>query len=59
MGARIAGPLFGRNYWIADPWAYRLPPAYGSYRWVRYYNDAVLVDLRTGFVADVIYGIFW
>lgn len=59
VGVRISGALFGRNYWIADPWAYRLPAAYGPYRWVRYYNDAVLVDVRTGFVADVIYGIFW
>lgn len=59
IGARIAAPLFARNYWISDPWAYRLPPAYGPYRWVRYYNDAVLVDLRTGFVVDSIYGIFW
>ena len=59
VGVRISGVLFGRNYWIADPWAYRLPAAYGPYRWVRYYNDAVLVDVRTGYVADVIYGIFW
>jgi hypothetical protein len=59
IGARIAAPLFARNYWISDPWAYRLPAAYGPYRWVRYYNDAVLVDLRTGSVVDSIYGIFW
>lgn len=59
VGVRFPGVLFGRNYWIADPWAYRLPPAYGPYRWVRYYNDAVLVDMRTGYTVDVIYGIFW
>ena len=59
IGARIGAAFFGRNYWISDPWAYRLPPAYGPYRWVRYYNDAVLVDLRSGAVVDAIYGIFW
>lgn len=59
IGARIAGPLFASSYWIADPWSYRLPPAYGPYRWVRYYGDAVLVDVRSGAVVDVINGIFW
>ena len=41
------------------PWQYRLPPAYGPYRWVRYHNDAVLIDTYTGEVEDVIYGFFW
>lgn len=54
------GPVFfGERYWIGDPWAYRLPPAYGPYRWVRYFNDALLVDVTNGRVVDVIYGIFW
>lgn len=51
--------FFGQNYWLDDPFAYRLPPAYGPYRWVRYYNDALLVDLRSGLVVDVVYDIFW
>ncbi|WP_342449817.1 RcnB family protein [Sphingomonas jejuensis] len=36
-----------------------MPPAYGSYRWVRYYDDALLVDVRSGYVVDVIYDFFW
>ncbi len=53
-------PLFYRqNYWINDPWRYRLPPAYGSYRWVRYYDDALLVDIYDGRVVDAIHGFFW
>ena len=59
IGVRLAAPLWGQNYWISDPWAYRLPPAYGPYRWVRYYNDAILVDMRTGYTVDVINDIFW
>jgi hypothetical protein len=59
VGFRLGSVLFGSNYWISDPWAYRLPPAYGPYRWVRYYDDALLVDLRTGIVVDVVYDIFW
>lgn len=51
--------LFAPNYWIADPWEYRLPPVYGPYRWVRYYNDVLLVDIETGEVVDVIQNFFW
>lgn len=59
LGARLSSPLFARGYWIEDPYAYRLPDAYEPYRWVRYYNDALLVDLDTGQVVDTIYDIFW
>lgn len=53
-------PLFyGQSYWIGDPFNYRLPPAYGPYRWVRYYNDALLVNIYNGEVVDAVYGIFW
>lgn len=50
---------YSSNYWITDPWQYRLPPAYGDYRWVRYYDDAVLVDIRTGEIIDIIYTFFF
>ena len=53
-------PLFySRNYWIGDPWQYRLPPAYPGTQWVRYYNDVLLVDVYSGEVLDVIYDFFW
>jgi hypothetical protein len=53
-------PLFySSNYWINDPWRYRLPEAYGPYRWVRYYDDALLVDIYTGRVVDVLHDFFW
>lgn len=58
-GFIIPPALFGRNYWILDPWAYRLPPAYGPYRWVRYWDDVLLIDLRNGRVVDVIPDFFW
>jgi len=50
---------YGSNYWLNDPWMYRLPPAYGPYRWVRYYDDALLVNIYTGYVVDTIYNFFW
>ncbi|NNM76773.1 ATP-dependent RNA helicase [Sphingomonas sp. ID1715] len=59
LGVILSAPLFSQNYWISDPWEYRLPPAYGPYRWVRYYDDVLLVDVRDGRVVDVIYDFFW
>ena len=59
IGFNIWPSYYGSNYWLGDPWMYRLPPAYGPYRWVRYYDDAILVNVYTGFVVDVIHNFFW
>ena len=59
LGFSLAPPLWSQGYWIADPWTYRLPEAYGPYRWVRYYDDALLVDLRTGLIVDAVHDLFW
>ena len=58
-GLTLSAVLFDQDYWIDDPYTYRLPPAWEPYRWVRYYNDALLIDLRTGGVVDAVYDIFW
>jgi hypothetical protein len=59
LGVILSAPLFSQSYWIDDPFQYSLPPAYGPYRWVRYYDDALLVDVRTGEVVDAVYDFFW
>lgn len=59
VGWRLWPHYYARSYWIADPWYYHLPPAPAGTRWVRYYNDALLVDVWTGRVIDVIHGFFW
>lgn len=59
IGFTLTASLFGNNYWIEDPYYYGLPEAYGPYRWVRYYNDALLVDIYSGQVVDTVYDIFW
>lgn len=59
IGSYLYPNYYRSSYWISDPWQYRLPPAYGPYRWIRYHNDAVLIDTWTGEVVDVIYGFFW
>ena len=59
IGFNLWPSYYGSNYWLNDPWQYRLPPAYGPYRWVRYYDDALLVNIYTGQVVDVINNFFW
>lgn len=59
IGFSLGSGYYGSRYWINDPWQYRLPAAYGPYRWVRYYDDVLLVDVRNGRVVDVIREFFW
>lgn len=59
IGIFLNSLLYSNSYWIDDPYYYRLPPAYGYLRWVRYYDDALLVDVRDGYVVDVIHNFFW
>jgi hypothetical protein len=59
IGFSLGSGYYGSRYWINDPWEYRLPAAYGTYRWVRYYDDVLLVDIRNGRVVDVIRDFFW
>ena len=58
-GVRIRPTYFAQSYWIADPWRYRLPAARANARWVRHYNDVLLVDYRRGIVLDVIRNFYW
>ena len=59
IGFSLGSGYYGPRYWINDPWEYRLPAAYGTYRWVRYYDDVLLVDIRNGRVVAVIRDFFW
>jgi len=59
IGFSLDPLFFGQDYWIGNPGYYRLPDVYGPYRWVRYYDDALLVDIYSGEVVDVIYDFFW
>lgn len=59
LGSYLWPSYYGSRFWLHDPWHYRLPPAYGPYRWVRYWKDALLVNIYTGEVVDVIHNFFW
>lgn len=58
-GYRFAPAYYSQRYVIADPYRYRLPAAAGPNRWVRYGNDVVLVNMRTGRVVQVHNRFFW
>ncbi len=59
IGLTIRPAYYSSRYWIRDPYYYRLPPAPAYMRWVRYYDDVLLVDIRRGRVVDVIHNFFW
>jgi hypothetical protein len=59
IGWRMWPRYYSRNYWITDPWMYRLPYAPAGYVWIRYWNDALLVDTWSGQVVDMIPNFFW
>lgn len=58
-GYRFTPEYYGRNYWVNDWQRYRLAAPLGYQRYVRYGNDVVLVDIRSGRVASVFNGFFY
>lgn len=58
-GYRLQPGFYGERYWIADPYRYRLPAAVGPTRWVRYGNDVLLVNVRSGRVMTVYNSFFF
>jgi Ni/Co efflux regulator RcnB len=58
-GVRIGYGFYQPRYQINDYGRYRLPhPGWGQ-RWVRHYNDVLLIDVRSGYVVDVIRNFYW
>ena len=53
VGAQLRPAYYGSRYYINDPYRYRLPAAGQNLRWVRHYNDVLLVNVRTGLVMQV------
>ena len=58
-GAQLRPAYYSSRYYIADPYRYRLPRPAANQRWVRHYNDVMLVNVRTGRVMTVHRGFFW
>ena len=50
---------YDQSYWVGNYWDYGLPVPPFGYNWVRVGDDVLLINLQTGFVAEVIYGVFY
>lgn len=59
VGYRFAPAYYGSRYWVPDYARYRLPAPGHNHRWVRYGNDVLLINLRTGAVLRSYNGFFW
>ena len=59
VGYRFAPAYYSSRYWINDPWTYRLATPGAGLRWIRYGNDVILVNIRTGRVIRVHSAFFW
>lgn len=59
VGYRFAPQYYGRNYWVNDWNRYRLArPGYNQ-QYIRYGNDVVLVDIRSGRALRVFNSFFY
>ena len=56
-GMRLPAPWYADRYALA-PLPYGLPPPPAHHRWVIVDDDAVLVAIATGLVADFVYDLF-
>jgi Ni/Co efflux regulator RcnB len=59
IGSRLWPNYYRSRYWISEPSMYRLPSAPPGTRWIRYYNDVLLVDIWDGEIVDAIHDFFW
>ncbi|WP_420142930.1 RcnB family protein [Sphingomonas sp.] len=57
-GYRFQPAYYGQRYWV-DPYRYHLPRPAAAQRWVRYGNDVVLVNVRSGLVVRSYSGFFY
>jgi Ni/Co efflux regulator RcnB len=58
-GERLPRAFFAPDYFILDFAAYGLMAPWDGYEWVRYGDDALLVDVETGEVIRVEYDVFY
>ena len=59
VGYRFQPAYYGRNYWVTDYNRYRLSAPGRNQQWVRYGNDVVRVNTRSGRVLAVNRDFFW
>lgn len=58
IGSRLEPSFIARQSVITHPKQYRLAKAGGGNRWIKVRDDAVLVNLHTGRVVDIVHRAF-
>lgn len=58
-GEMLPSIYWGRSYWIGDYYDYGLSEPPPGCVWVRYGDDAVLIDEDSGEILEVVYGQFY
>lgn len=58
-GEILPALFWTQDYWISDYYDYGLDAPPPGFIWVRYGNDALLIDQNTGEVLQVDYGLFY
>jgi len=58
-GEFLPALFWTQNYWLADYYDYGLADPPPGFVWVRYGNDALLIDQNTGEVLQVEYDVFY
>lgn len=59
FGERLPRAFFAPDYFILDFTAFGLLAPWDGYEWVRYGDDALLIDVETGEVIRVEYDVFY
>ena len=59
VGFRLQPQFYGSRYYITDYGMYHLRAPGRWTRWIRYGDDLLLVNIRTGRVLDVVHYRYW
>jgi Ni/Co efflux regulator RcnB len=59
IGIRLSPQYYGSRYYVNNYSSYRLPAPGYNLRYVRHYNDVLLVNVRTGRVVNVYRNFYW
>jgi len=58
-GVVLRPHYYAPRYYINDYGRYRLPQPGRGLRWVRHYDDVLLVNIRNGRIVQIYYSFFW
>jgi len=59
IGFQLSPAFYSQRYYVAHPYHYGVRPIGRFQRWVRYGDDLLLVNVRTGRVVQVVHNYFW